>query len=33
VGFDHPEYLTVAYKRAFGMTPSEFRRQSSPQNH
>jgi LacI family transcriptional regulator len=25
-GFDHPEYLTVAFKRECGMPPSEFRR-------
>jgi len=32
-GFDHPEYLTVAFKRALGVTPSEFRRQLSSQVH
>ncbi len=29
VGFDHPEYLTVAFKRSFGITPSQFRKENT----
>jgi LacI family transcriptional regulator len=29
-GFDHAEYLSVAFKQATGQTPSEFRRQANP---
>jgi LacI family transcriptional regulator len=25
-GFEHPEYLAVAFKREFGVPPGEFRR-------
>ena len=28
VGFDHPEYLSVIFKRKVGQTPGEFRRQT-----
>jgi AraC-like DNA-binding protein len=26
-GFEHAEYLSVAFKRRFGMPPSEYRKQ------
>jgi LacI family transcriptional regulator len=26
-GFEYPEYLSIAFKREFGMPPSAFRRQ------
>lgn len=31
-GFDHPEYLSVAFKRLTGITPSAYRRQWDRQN-
>jgi LacI family transcriptional regulator len=29
-GFNHPEYMSVAFKRETGMTPGQYRRRARP---